>query len=57
MADLDRWIDTLMQCKPLLESEIKTLCEMVGIGRFYVVCQIPIPILCFLAVFLFFRSL
>lgn len=28
MADLDRWIETLMQCKPLTESEIKALCDM-----------------------------
>ena len=28
MADLDRWIETLLQCKPLTEAEIKTLCDM-----------------------------
>lgn len=26
-ADLDRQIDHLMQCKPLTEAEVKTLCE------------------------------
>ncbi len=28
MADLDRWIETLMNCQPLKEEEIKTLCDM-----------------------------
>ncbi len=28
MADLDRWIETLMNCQSLKEEEIKTLCDM-----------------------------
>ncbi len=27
--DLDKWIEKLNECKPLLESEVKLLCDMV----------------------------
>jgi len=27
--DLDQWIAELMECKPLAESNVKTLCEKV----------------------------
>lgn len=28
-SDIDAWLDTLFQCKPLSEEEIKQLCEKV----------------------------
>lgn len=30
LAGLDKQIDTLLSCKPLPESEISKLCDMVG---------------------------
>jgi len=28
--ELDQWIDQLMECKQLAESQVKTLCEKVS---------------------------
>ena len=28
--ELDQWIDQLMDCKPLTEAQVKTLCDKVG---------------------------
>jgi hypothetical protein len=29
-ADVDKWIETLRQCKPLSEANVKGLCDKVG---------------------------
>jgi len=30
-ADVDKWIETLRQCKPLSEANVKGLCDKVGL--------------------------
>jgi len=32
-ASLDKWISSLMQCKPLAECEVKELCQKVSSFR------------------------
>lgn len=31
--ELDQWIEQLMDCKPLTEAQVKTLCEKVDINH------------------------
>jgi hypothetical protein len=36
MEDVDRWVSTLLQCKPLSENDVRALCEKVTTGfRFF----------------------
>jgi len=36
IADLDKWIEQLKECKPLEECQVKVLCEKVIFNQIYI---------------------
>ncbi|RYG64122.1 hypothetical protein EON64_14615 [archaeon] len=43
--DLDRWIEKLNDCKPLTETEVKLLCELVSCLNIFSTLPVIRPLL------------